>query len=246
MDFSKNMQYREESAEACGGFAICFWEMQPLSDRKLSVTNIIATDACIDLVASFDDKTIGFVGMSKTEFHFEVQLPSRAFGVRMMPGAFHQLTGFPASAAMDKFLPVETAFKDFDRRLFFSLPFEQAKDYFKRIVTGHTEGKSPDPFTSLFHTLSNEVPQAVSELCQRLHFSPRQCQRLFRLHYGITPKMALSIIRFHKCMEILISPKASPSDILNVTDYYDQPHFIKDFKRNIGITPLELIRTYQT
>lgn len=240
------MRYIEEPADECGGFAICYWEMQPITERKLSVSNIIATDACIDLVASFDEKNIGFVGMSKTEFDFEVEMPSRSFGVRMMPGAFYQLTGLPASAAMDSFLPIETAFSDFDKALFFSLPFEQAKEYFRKVLTGHTQGKSPDEFTLLFHTLSAETPSTVAELCRLLHFSPRQCQRLFGLHYGITPKMALSIIRFHKCMEILASPKAKPSDILRVTGYYDQPHFIKDFKRNIGITPLELIRTYQS
>ncbi len=246
MEFSRNMQYIEESADDCGGFAICYWEMQPLSERKLSVANIIATDACIDLVTGFDERSIGFVGMSTTEFNFELELPSRSFGVRMMPGAFHQLTGLPASAAMDSFLPVEAAFNDFDRVLFFSLPFEHAKEYFKQIFVRHTQDKSPDEFTLLFHMLSVETPSTVTELCRKLHLSPRQCQRLFGLHYGITPKMALSIVRFHKCMEILTSPKAKPSDILSVTGYYDQPHFIKDFKRNIGITPLELIRTYQS
>lgn len=220
--------------------------MRHLSDRKAFVSNIIATDACIDLVANFDERRIGFAGMSKTEFNFKLELPNRFLGVRMVPGAFHQLTGLPATAAMDTFLPVEAVFKEFNGTLFFSLPFEQAKDYLRKTISSHTEGKTPDQFTILFHELSKETPATVSALCDLLHFSPRQCQRLFKLHYGITPKMALSIIRFHKCMEILTSPKAKPSDILNITNYYDQPHFIKDFKRNIGITPLELIRTYQT
>ena len=245
-EFSANMIYSETPFEECGEFVICFWEMLPLSDCNLSVTNIIASDACIDLVANFDEKSIGFVGMSKTEFNFELKLPSRSFGVRMMPGAFYQLTNLAASAAMDTFLPVEDVFRNFDIALFFSLPFSQAKEYFKNAFYTQTIGKEPDKFTTLFHTLSKVTPSTVSELCQLLHFSPRQCQRLFKLHYGITPKMALSIVRFHKCMEILISPESQLSDILNETDYYDQPHFIKDFKRNIGITPLELVRNYQT
>ncbi|MDL2300620.1 helix-turn-helix transcriptional regulator [Clostridiaceae bacterium OttesenSCG-928-D20] len=245
-EFSQNIKYVEEPADDCGGFAICYWEMQPMAERRLSVSNIIATDACIDLVANFDEKRIGFAGMSKTEFNYKLELPSRSFGVRMMPGAFHQLTGFPAYAAMDSFLPVEAAFDDFDRSMFFSLPFEQAKEYFRKIFASHTQGKAPDEFTLLFHALSEDTPPTVAALCKRLHLSPRQCQRLFGLHYGITPKTALSIVRFHKCMEILTSPKAKLSDTLSDIGYYDQPHFIKDFKRNIGITPLELIRTYQS
>ena len=245
-EFSSNVKYTETLVAEFGEFAICFWEMHPLSNCRRSVKNIIATDACIDLVADLDDKRIGFAGMSKTDFNFELTLPNRSFGVRMMPGAFHQLTGLPASAAMDSFLPIEAAFREFDSALFFAMSFEQAKEYFIKFFVEQTQGKSPNQFTTLFHRLSEAVPQTVSALCRLLHFSPRQCQRLFQLHYGITPKMALSIIRFHKCMEILTSRKANPSDILSATNYYDQSHFINDFKRNIGITPIELMHSCKT
>ena len=243
--FSENIKYTEEPADSCGGFVICFWEMRPLPNCKLPVTNIIVTDACIDIVVDYDEKKIGFSGMRKTEFAYKIKLPSRFMGARMTPGAFHRLTGLPATSAMDFFLPIEAVYKDFDCNSFFSLPFEEAKKYFQSFLARQTENKSLDMFTTLFHLLSQEVPTTVTELCQRFHYSPRQCQRLFAKHYGITPKTALSIIRFQKCLEILTSTKASPADILNMTEYYDQPHLIKDFKRNIGITPLELIRTYR-
>lgn len=245
-EFSRNMKYSETSAEECGGFVICFWDMQPLSGCMFSVENIIAADACIDLIVDYDEKNIGFAGMSRTEFHFRQDLPNRSFGVRMMPGAFHQLTGLPAAAAMDTFLPIESVFTCFDQERFFSLSFAQAKEYVKSFFVRLTENKTPGTFTALFNELSQNMPATVNELCQRIHFGPRQCQRLFAKHYGISPKMALSIVRFQRCMGILTSPESKPADIRNVTGYYDQPHFIKDFKRNIGITPLELIRIYRT
>lgn len=245
-DFAQKMKYMETSASDCNGFVICFWEMKPLSGHKLSVDNIIVADACIDLVANYEDESIGFAGMSKTEFHFRLDLPARSFGVRLMPGAFHQLTGLSASAAMDTFLPIESVFADFDKARFFSFPFEQAQIYFKEFLRQKTQAAAPDMFTGLFNTLSETVLSTAKELYEMLHFSPRQCQRLFAKHYGITPKMALSIIRFQKCLEILTSCKASPADIMNVAGYYDQPHFINDFKRNLGITPLELIHIYRT
>jgi len=244
--FSQNMNYTETSATECNGFVICFWEMKPISNRKMSIKNVIVTDACIDIIAGYDDRRIGFAGTSKTDFYYTVELPSRFIGARLIPGAFNQLTGLPAAAAMDTFLPISTVFESFDQSLFFSLPFEKSKEYFKEFISGITQHKTPNMFTALFNTLSENAPFNTKELYQRLNFSPRQCQRLFAKHYGITPKMALSIVRFQKCMEILTSPQARPADILNITGYYDQPHFIKDFKRNIGITPLELIRIYQS
>lgn len=244
--FSQSMQYTETAATECGGFVICFWEMQPLSDERLFVENIVVADACIDLIVSYDDHEIGFTGMSKTNFNFKLKLPKRYIGARLMPGAFHQLTGLPAAAAMDSFLPVEAAFKDFNRSILFALPFEQATQYFKSFLALQTQNKLPGLFTGLFDALTANTPATTKDLYQRLHFSPRQCQRLFTEHYGITPKMSLSIVRFQKCLEILTSRKATPADILNVAGYYDQPHFINDFKRNIGITPLELLRRYHT
>ena len=243
--FSQNIKYAETPAVGCEDFVICFWETQPLPNCKLPVTNIIVTDACIDIVADFDERRIGFSGMSNTNFDYKIDQSAKFMGARLMPGAFHQLTGLPATIAMDTFLPIEAVYANFDRALFFSLPFEQAKEYLKDFISQQTQNKKANIFTGLFHLLSQNTPSTTKELCQRLNYSPRQCQRLFAKHYGITPKAVLSIIRFQKCLKILSSPKAKPADILNAAEYYDQPHCIKDFKRNIGITPMELIRAYQ-
>ena len=245
-EFSKHVNYSEETVDTYSGFVICLWEMQPLSNLNLTVDNIIVADGCIDLVASFDEGLIGFAGMSRTIFDFKHKLPARSFGVRMTPGAFHQLTGLPATAAMNTFLPIEDVFPEFARKDFFALQYEPAKEYFKNFLTEKTKEKKPNAFTGLFHLLSKNMPDTTAELYQSLHFSPRQCQRLFMKHYGLTPKMVLSIVRFQRCLEILTSHQATPADIWGAANYYDQPHFINDFKQNIGITPLELIRIYQT
>jgi AraC-like DNA-binding protein len=244
--FRQYINYREQPALDYEGFVICFWEMQPKSEAALSIDNVIVADACIDLVVSYDKRKIGFSGAGKTDFHYEIITPTWFMGARLLPGAFHQLTGLAAGMAMDTFLPIEEVFDDFDSESFFSLSFVCGKEYFKKYVLRKIQQHVPDMFTSLFHTLSEHPPKTADELYSMLHFSPRQCQRLFLKHYGLTPKMVLSIVRFQRCLQILTSSKSSPSDILRVTGYYDQPHFIKDFKRNIGITPLELIRLYRS
>ena len=244
-EFAKHIKYAEKAADECGGFVICFWEMAPLSARRLTVENIITTDGCIDLVVNFDEQEIGFSGMNKTVFDFRLNLPVRFFGARMMPGAFHQLTGLPASAAMNTFLPIDAVYRDFDRKMLFSLPYPQAKDYFKAFLAAKTNGVAPGLFTRLFHTLSENIPSTTVQLAQMLHFSPRQCQRLLMKHYGLTPKMALCIMRFQNCLRLLTAPHATLSAIANAPNYYDQPHIINDFKRNMGITPRELLRSLE-
>lgn len=244
-DFAKQLMYSETVVPELGGFVICIWQISPRGENFSSARNIIVTDGCIDLVAHLDTGRIGFVGMSKTEFDYKIELPARSFGARMSPGAFHQLTGLPATAAMDAYLPLSELDRSFDQGLFFSLPFEEAKAYFTDYLRRLTAGKTADGFTRLFDRLSENQPESTEKLYELLHFSPRQCQRLFKTHFGITPKLALSILRFQRCLEILTSGRATPADVLLATNYYDQPHLIRDFKSNLGITPLELIRMYR-
>jgi AraC-like DNA-binding protein len=244
-EFSEAVRYTEETDPRFKDFTVCFWEMQPHSDDEKTVENIIITDACIDLVADYDGKRIGFTGMSRTEFHFEISLPSQPFGVRFKPGAFHAITGISATDAMDVFLPIDAVYEDFDVDYFFSLPINEAKNFFKNYVGGLIRDKEQTKFLSLFDKLSTDIPATAAELYKRLNYSPKQCQRLFNKHYGLSPQMVLCILRFQKCLEILTSGKASPGDALNTVNYYDQSHFIKDFKRNIGITPVELLKKYR-
>ena len=163
----------------------------------------------------------------------------------MMPGAFHQLTGLSAEAAMDTFILLQDIFDDFDQKQFFTNMFENAQEIFQSYLIKKFKELKPNEFTQLFPRLSQAIPQTTKNLYELLYFSPRQCQRAFMKNFGLTPKMVLSILRFQKCLEILTSEQAKPADILTVTNYYDQPHFNKDFKHHLGITPLELVDRYK-
>ena len=244
-EFFNNVIYSEKRVADLSDFVICFWQMLPKTEKKCQINNIIVTDGCVDLVADFDNKLIGYAGMSKTDFDFSLIMPGRLFGARLMPGAFQQLTGVAAKKVMDDFIPLIDIDSTFDLEYFFSLSFDVANavfvEYFQRLTSGHT----PNNFTTLFTETINDIPDTVQKLSANLYLSPRQCQRLFAKHFGLTPKMVLSILRFQNALSLLIDNTKDTKKILKPTNYYDQPHFIKDFKRNIGLTPLELIGKYQ-
>ncbi|MDR2580575.1 MAG: hypothetical protein LBC85_06250 [Fibromonadaceae bacterium] len=104
--FSETALYTEEAVPDYQDFLICLWSIQPLTNNERTVDNIIVADACIDLVANYKEKRIDFIGMSKTNFEFKIDLPSYYIGARLRPGAFYAITNIPASKAMDTFLPL--------------------------------------------------------------------------------------------------------------------------------------------
>ena len=244
-DFTEHIEYRETTIDELSDFVICMWESISISDEVLKINNIIIADGCIDLVVDFDNRIIGFSGMTNTDFDFLVETPCRYFGFRLMPGAFYQLTGLNANSAMDEFLSLDEVDSDFDSELFFDLDFDNAKDYLIDYLMEKTKNVVANEYTKLFNRLKCDLPFEASELYELLYLSPRQCQRNFEKHFGIGPKMVLSIIRFQNCLELLISSEVDSSEVLSQIEYYDRSHYIKDFRKNIGITPSDFIKIYR-
>lgn len=244
-EFTRVMTYREKKVPECSDFVLCFWEMAPKTNEKKRVKNVIIADGCIDLIVDYDQKQLFFTGNQQTDFNYDIETPAHFFGARMMPGAFHQLTGIAASEAMEEYILLQDIFNNLNVESFFSGSFESAQEALQAYMIDKFFGICPNDFTQLFSRFADKIPQNTKELYKSLHFSPRQCQRVFAKNYGLTPKMVLSILRFQKCLQILTSEQAKPADILAITNYYDQPHFNKDFKHHLGITPLELVSRYK-
>jgi methylphosphotriester-DNA--protein-cysteine methyltransferase len=147
-----------------------------------------------------------------------------------------------AEKAMDGFVSLEDFDMAFSASKFFGLQPTEQKVVLKEYLFALAENKKPTEFMELFDNLYTDTPDNVSEICRMLNYSQKQCGRLFKKHFGLTPKMILSILRFQNALRILAADNVKQSDILRIEGYYDQPHFNRDVKQSIGLTPLELIR----
>jgi AraC-like DNA-binding protein len=68
--------------------------------------------------------------------------------------------------------------------------------------------------------------------------SARQLRRLFEYYVGDTPKTFSKIIRFQQILRAKPSVQSLRQNKLFFdAGYYDQAHFIKEFKTLYGITP---------
>jgi AraC-like DNA-binding protein len=80
----------------------------------------------------------------------------------------------------------------------------------------------------------------VGELAARHGMSPRSLQRLFRRYVGVSPKWVLRRYRLHEAAERIAEGRdgdwARPALDLG---YFDQAHFIRDFKALVGASPAQ-------
>lgn len=84
---------------------------------------------------------------------------------------------------------------------------------------------------------------SLSKLSDKIGYSQKHFIKLFKNQVGITPKSYLKIMRFQKAInEIEKFSKADWTLISNDCGFYDQAHFINDFKLFAGFTPEEYFK----
>jgi len=68
--------------------------------------------------------------------------------------------------------------------------------------------------------------------------SPRQLRRLFEFYIGDTPKVFSKVVRFQNILRAKPSTQSLRNNKLFFdVGYYDQAHFIKEFRNFYGVTP---------
>lgn len=81
---------------------------------------------------------------------------------------------------------------------------------------------------------------SVHKLADQAGYSERYLRNQFENALGITPKMYNRIIRFQHTLFSIMSDPSSLMEIAVRTGYYDQAHFVKEFKAFSQFTPLQL------
>ena len=79
---------------------------------------------------------------------------------------------------------------------------------------------------------------SVTELSKLTNVNRRQLERKFSSTIGLSPKQLSKTIRLQATLKMLLNNKfTSLTALAYEREYYDQAHFIKDFKELTGFTP---------
>ncbi|MGX5820593.1 helix-turn-helix domain-containing protein [Chitinophaga lutea] len=79
----------------------------------------------------------------------------------------------------------------------------------------------------------------INELASEICLSTRQFERKFKEYTGFTPKLFTRIIRFHGALDEYGAQDKSLTDIAYECGYFDQSHFIHEFREFSGYHPGE-------
>ena len=83
----------------------------------------------------------------------------------------------------------------------------------------------------------NDFFDNIDNVASRYGITSRYLQKIFVQHTGLTPKLYSKINRFQNSLVLIAQKNASLTSIAYECGYFDQSHFIKEFKTFTGQTP---------
>jgi len=84
---------------------------------------------------------------------------------------------------------------------------------------------------------------AVQDLAYQVHLGPSQFRKRFNEEVGMSPKAYSKIVRINAIQNALLTGKHSKlTELAYYFDYFDQSHFVRDFKSVIGWSPKQYLK----
>jgi AraC-like DNA-binding protein len=190
------------------------------------------------------------VGVMTGKFSRQIKDKGRVFGLKFKPGAFYPFVKTPVSRFTNKILRLQDVF-DIDGTALEEaiLPVEDkskmielAEDFIRERLPECDETVAQINRIVELIMAKREITR-VDDLVGRLNLSKRTLQRLFSQYVGVSPKWVIKRYRLHEAAEQLASGEVTdwPKLALDL-GYFDQAHFIKEFKAIVGKSPAEYAR----
>jgi AraC-like DNA-binding protein len=158
----------------------------------------------------------------------------RAVGTKFRPGAFRPFVDFDVAELTDTSVPIA--------ELFGAVPAAEiaAVEAFLRERLPERDPNVATIAAMARAMLANPAISRVEDLTREFGMSARTLQRLFRRYVGVGPKWVLQRYRLHEAAERIADGEGGDWAAFALElGYFDQAHFIKDFKALVGCSPTE-------
>lgn len=226
----------------------CFWVNDSLKLTNPIIKNIYP-DSCFDLIVYIKNNTINDIiltGFWDKPFQVETKPDDLIVGVRFHLPSILSFFNFPFSKIKNSYTIFEESMlrrcdKDLCNVMY------NCKSSANIIYSLHNYFKTSLGIISInerniyLDFCKNAELNIVSFISKEIGLSSRQLNRVFSNDLGINTKKYLSIRKFKRAKALL--ENGTPFvQVAMICNYFDQAHFIKNFRKYSGITPSNYLK----
>lgn len=244
-----------------------YWTLEVPFDPNNQKQKIIP-DGCIEMTFNFSDKIKRYTSETDFILHPNAMVMGQrtksfnilplgnvdTFAICFYPIGFANFVKTPLENLVDKETPISELFEqaeayELEQQMIQAFDTQQRIDIIESFLQQKLNEKN---------TISDIVKSTVDALLKTKGTTPinvilkddisrrRQLERHFKKQIGISPKQLGKTIRLQATLHLLLNKKSETlTDIAYESDYFDQNHFIKDFKDLVGVTPKEFLDNEQ-
>lgn len=184
-------------------------------------------------------------GVVERVFRTTISEQGWVVGARFKPGGFTARFGGDASTMTGRVQPVDSGL--FGAAVHLEDDAAPAAEHLDRLIAHGGESDDIYPaLTGLVDRIRDDSDiHRVEQVMGHSPWSERTTQRVFRRYVGVPVKWVLCRYRLQNAaLEIETDPRLDFADLAVRLGWYDQAHFINDFRAMLGSTPGEYAARY--
>lgn len=241
----------------------CYWTLEVPADNDAQKQRIVP-DGCIEMAFILGDDIKRYtsedefilqpramvLGQTIEPFYIEPTGYVNTFAIRFYPYGFANFVAEPIKNLANKETPIELLFeettaRELENKIVHAKDVKERIEIIEKFLKERLNEKS---------TVENIVKTTVDALLSTNGSAPiktilkddlskrRQLERNFARQIGVSPKQLGKLIRLQSALKMILNKEAeSLTNIAYESEYYDQAHFIKDFKEFTGTNPKEFL-----
>jgi AraC-like DNA-binding protein len=189
-------------------------------------------------------------GAHSESFVIDVASRPALLGVHFKPGGAAAFLGMPADELRNSVVPLDVLWGadagDLKERLLAATTWQARFSVLEQVLLARL-GRGPQRHRAVAFALQaiEAAPhmQTVGHLTERVGLSARRFIELFAGEVGLTPKLYCRVQRFQRVLATIErDEEVDWPDVALACGYYDQAHFIHDFRAFSGINPTAYVR----
>jgi AraC-like DNA-binding protein len=253
------MQYNEYHPEGLlGEYVQTIWAMESENDEETYPRSLIMPDGIVEIIFHYrdpffyyrDNKRISLNGnaaVSMMRKCIEIESSGRTgfVAVRFFPWGAYHFFDIPISTFLDDTINGEKLWADNSKIIIDGLKsagnlqkrYELIEEFLTKRLEQHKKGETKtDEAVRLIRHSKGTL--SIEDVCDKTGLDKKQLERKFSKLVGATPKVFSRVCRFlHICRHLEEQKGKSLTQLAYECGYYDQSHFIKEFKEFSGFTP---------
>lgn len=245
----------------------CYWTLEVPVDSDAQRQRIIP-DGCIEMAfilgddikryTSGDDFIIQpramVLGQTLEPFYIEPMGFVNTFAIRFYPYGFANFVTTPIHNLANTETPIALLFgeqpsKELEQRIVSAAGTKQRVEIIETFLLNTLNSQTTiDNIvkTTIDALLSTNGNTPINSILKDDPSKRRQLERKFLKQIGISPKQLGKVIRLQSALQMMLNEQPeSLTSIAYESEYYDQAHFIRDFKEFTGTTPQDFLANDQ-